>query len=181
MGLSYRPAKDIPVDRAIEQTRGLFKDMQIDDVRTWYDKSKVELIELFEILYNQTIDFDERAKPSDTLAIIIRWIGWDIKIYNNYDNMRYEKEAEDEILTNFIFGSDEYKKDLFGLTKFGEAFCVEDYCVHLANQKSTHVILFQDLHEGPRNAQNHVEWQTAQCELNLKDNSGLARFCMYQT
>ena len=142
MGLSFKPARNLTVEDALEESRGLMSDMGIEDIRVWKDFTKYELIDEFEELYNQTLEFDQKNMPNETLGIIIRWIGWDIKVYNNYDNYRYQKEPENKTLTNFIFGSDEYKKEQFGLTKSGEAICVEDYCVHLANQKKTHVVLF---------------------------------------
>ena len=45
----------------------------------------------------------------------------------------------------FNFGRDEqYQFDIYGLTIEGKAVCVEDYCVRLANNDSTHVMLLQD-------------------------------------
>ena len=37
-----------------------------------------------------------------------------------------------------------YHIDEFGLTKDGEPFAVEKDCINLANQVSTHVMLFKD-------------------------------------
>ena len=56
---------------------------------------------------------------------------------------------------------------------------MEDYCVYLANQDQTHVVLIQDHNEHNKYVENHVEWNKAYFELDLKDNSGLARFCLY--
>ena len=40
--------------------------------------------------------------------------------------------------------------------------------------------MIQDLNEHNKYVENHVEWDKAYFELDLKDNSGLARFCFYQ-
>ena len=80
----------------------------------------------------------------------------------------------------------EYKFDRYGLTCHGQAVCVEDYCISLSNQKSTHVFLFQDImnknpEDGVEAVQQdpykHVDWTKEFNELRQTDRSGLARFC----
>ena len=131
-------------------------------------------------MHEESINF-ERENYGKVLVFLIRWIGWDTKIYNDQEYLKYNFNPALSTPRNFIFGTSEYKKDRFGITIHGELVCIEDYCVHLANQDQTHVILIQDLNEHNKYVENHVEWNKAYFELNLKDNTGLGRFCFYQS
>ena len=67
----------------------------------------------------------------------------------------------------------------YGLTKNGEPFCVEKYCILLANQISTHVVLFKDNRTksrwGIEIREDDIVWDCTFNELKLKDYSGMAR------
>ena len=84
----------------------------------------------------------------------------------------------------FNLGRDEqYQFDIYGLTYEGRAVCVEDYCVKLANNESTHVIMFQD-----RNQTDHqmvretdIDWKVPFNELQLVQRKGLKRFMSYKS
>ena len=70
------------------------------------------------------------------MGIVVSWIGWHI------DLTMLDKVPCDGPSKPFMHDAYEYKFDRYGLTQHGQAVCVEDYCISLANQKSTHVFLF---------------------------------------
>ena len=75
----------------------------------------------------------ESENKGKVLGFVIRWIGWDTKVYNDEEFLKYNFNPALQTPRNFIFGTCEYRKDRYGITKHGELICIEDYCVYLAN------------------------------------------------
>ena len=75
--------------------------------------------------------------------VIVRWIGYHVELQRKEQS--FKMKPIDGASKVFASGRDEsYQFDIYGLTYEGRAVCVEDYCVKLANNESTHVIMFQD-------------------------------------
>ena len=68
------------VDADLELTQKMFKQLQIGEVRVLKNKSKDEIIEEFIYLKEESAKFNSEAKQKGALAIVIRWIGWDIDL-----------------------------------------------------------------------------------------------------
>ena len=83
----------------------------------------------------------------------------------------------------FIHNDNAYIFDKFGLTKNGEPLCVENYCILLANQMSTHVVLFKDERIQSRwkidILESDIDWEANFHELKLKNHKGLDRMCTW--
>ena len=82
-----------------------------------------------------------------------------------------------------MYGNQPYFFNQYGLTKDGEALAVEMYCLFLANQASTHVVLFKDNRMksrwGVEIIEEDIDWKWPFNELNLKHHRGMARFCAW--
>ena len=95
------------------------------------------------------------------LTIIVRWIGWDVELERTHHskNMKIEGDnkkeetvtveplvfpenhKEDRQSKKFMCNKKNYKFDRYGLDKDGKAISVDSYCLKLATNKSTYVIL----------------------------------------
>ena len=96
------------------------------------------------------------------------------------DLNKIKKVPKDGPSQSFRFRDKTYLFNEYGLTKNGEPICVEKYCILLANQKSTHVVLFKDNRTrsrwGVEIIEDDITWEWNFNELKLKDYSGMARF-----
>ena len=59
------------------------------------------------------------------------------------------------------------KFNRYALTKTGEAICIESYCLRLCNNKSTNVILFQDMDKLNKVKEDNIDWSKPFNELKL--------------
>ena len=66
-----------------------------------------------------------------------------------------------------------YKFDRYGLLKDGRAISVDSYCLMLANQPSTYVILQQDMDRLGKIKQENINWQSDFNELITGTNPEL--------
>ena len=96
---------------------------------------------------------------------MIRWIGWD------FEPNRKQKAFPPTLLKSrdSTGGSqgEETKFELYGLTVEGHAVSVDEYALRLANNKSTHVVLFQDWDSGSSIGEKDVVWTEPFNELKL--------------
>ena len=90
------------------------------------------------------------------LSVLIRWIGWDVELSRSDSEI---KNSQDETIQIKSFGEkvpvdgkteeirclgQRVKFDRYGLTKDGQAVCVDAYCLTVAEIPQTYVTLMQD-------------------------------------
>ena len=130
---------DIYINK-LENTKRLFSDvLEVTEVRICEDFSKDEIIEQFNELYQMSVQFENTNQDAKHLGIIVSWIGWHV------DLRRVAMVPIDGLPKPFLHEAHEYKFERYGLTSQGHGFGVEEHCLCLTKQKSTHVFLFQDL------------------------------------
>ena len=122
--------------------------------------------------------FEGKEEDVDDLAILIRWIGWDV------EPRRAERPLKqvpiDGQFEPFTYGEKKYKFNRYGLTSRGEAINVDSYCLHLASSnRSTHVYLFQNWDKFNQISDEDIDWNTPFNELKVDDASGLQQFCSF--
>ena len=74
-------------------------------------------------------------------------------------------------------GSVKFKR--YGLTLDGFPICVDEFCLRMANNPHTSVILFQDWDSIQRIKEAQVIWGRNLTDLNIEDMTGLQSFCSY--
>ena len=82
--------------------------------------------------------------------MIVRWIGWDVELQRTVETKTVILEGEEQLEIKieklgrlpkdgenreFLYRGKKYKFNRYGLTKYGEAICVDSYCLWLANHK----------------------------------------------
>ena len=121
------------------------------------------------------------------MAIIIRWIGWDIELDRKErpfildGGNPIDGESESFIVND---GRKEsmmkfYKFDHYGLTTRGEPINVDEYCARMANYRNVHVFLFQNWDKFMLVETKDIDWSCKFHELKLNDYRGLYQFCSY--
>ena len=135
--------------------------------------------------------FEETMKDGDDLAILVRWIGWDVELERTQRPFlrdapdgkgKVPKLPVDGPSEPFHVGSNVFKRYKFGrygLTCKGEAVNVDQYCLRLASYAKTHVYLFQNWDKFNQICDADLDWTKSFNELKLEDRSGLGRFCSF--
>ena len=178
LGYTY-DAENTSIQKSQEQMyRVLTSTLQIDqsDVRYFSNAEKIEIIEEFDRLQEASEEFEENHKQGEVFCIVIRWIGCSAELSKEGKGSRYTNQPVDGSVNPFEYKSEEYKLDRYGLTVKGHAINVQEYCCRLANNKSTHVLLFQDDYGVSQSA---IAWDEPFNELRLKNHAGLARLYSY--
>lgn len=123
-------------------------------------------------------DASEQNSEGRSLTVIVRWIGWHLELSRSIQPIT--RRPIDGLSKKFLHGpGDKYQFDIYGLTVEGRAICVQDYCVRLANNKSTHVVLLQDKKmniDSQVVGEEDIDWGVAFNELKLRFRPGLDRF-----
>ena len=103
---------------------------------------------------------------------MISWVGFTA-------NLKRLSKAPSEPIKPIIYKNAAYHIDELGLTKDGDPFVIEKYCVMLANQVSTHVMLFKDNRIkgrwGVEVIEDDIEWSKPFDECSLKKSDGLGK------
>ena len=110
----------------IESSRQLFKQLEIQEVRFLEDYTKDQLIQEFLRLSVEGAMFSKNHSQDQAFAIVISWVGYTANL------KRLDKVPSDP-LKPMVYENIAYHIDEFGLTKDGEPFAVEKYCVMVAN------------------------------------------------
>ena len=171
----------LSVEQELDATLNMFRDLKIDtNVRHLEGKTKKELIQDFERLQQEAIEFESHHTDGEVLAIFVRWIGLDVQMSDLIENGCIQTPPTGHVRT-FTYGDEEYSFTRHGLTVDGKPFCVDDYCLRLANNPSTHVVLIQD--QTPKNTvqESDIDWSENFNELKLTEARGLARFSCYHS
>ena len=162
------------------------------------DPTKEEVKAVFERLMDQAKQFKETRQGDEVFCFYVRWIGWDVELDQDQE-MPYDMgSSDDEVkapdesklqiaqtvsklkrvkpsdkspLLTFT-GERNYTFNRYGLTKAGEAVCVEMYCLRLACLDHTHVILHQDKDEGANIQEKDINLNQKFNELTINPSKG---------
>ena len=133
--------------RAVNRMKNFWRVDELDIIR---DPTKEQVEKAFDQAKQSIVEFNNNQSEKEVLAVIVRWIGWDIELNRKQHsfsrkNQKTQKKERIEIKafkkqpvdgpTQEIFYNDKsYKFDRYGILTDGTAISVDSYCLKLANE-----------------------------------------------
>ena len=182
---------------------------RVDELKVVRDPTKEEVREKFDWVKKKIKDFNENKSEEEVLAVVVRWMGWDVELgrkneilereirtkktqpqnsivdkrskTNNKNSKKKAKQTEkvrvekidkvpiDGPSYEVEFNDKSYKFDRYGLLNDGTAISVDSYCLWLANEQSTFVVLLQDMDIYGEVKPENINWDNPFNELSSQE------------
>ena len=171
----------LSVDDELDATQAMFRDLKMDaSMLVLEDRTKKELIQDFERLQQEALEYESHHTDGEVLTIFVRWIGLDVQMGDLIEGGCIQTPPTGHVRT-LKAGGRAYSFTRHGLTVDGKPFCVDDYCLRLANNPSTHVVLIQDQCVKGTVQEGDIDWSENFNDLKLTEARGLSRFSCYHS
>ena len=144
-------------------------------MRVFRNLSKGQILEQFESLQRESKHFNEMNEGGEVLSITVRWIGASTD-FSQGDNTSSNVDGK---VMSFTSEFGEQSFDKYAITFDGRVINMGAYCLRLANDLFTHVVLFQDNTKTNRFPEDQIKTDETSNEIELDEHVGIGRFCSY--